>query len=76
MTLDFRIPGKENREDGLQPGAEEEDAEGPEETVGGDRSKTSEDLGTPTFPEKQQTLWRRKEARTCAETATSQERRG
>ncbi|KAJ1101416.1 hypothetical protein NDU88_006484 [Pleurodeles waltl] len=39
-------------------------------------TKTKEVLGTLTFPEKQRTLGRRKEARTRPETAMSQEGRG
>ncbi|KAJ1149762.1 hypothetical protein NDU88_002567 [Pleurodeles waltl] len=50
MTPDFRIPGEENREDGLQPGAEEEDAEEPEETAGVEPKQDERSSGYPDVP--------------------------
>ncbi|KAJ1109533.1 hypothetical protein NDU88_006893 [Pleurodeles waltl] len=51
MTLDFLVPGEENREDGLQQGAEEEeDAEEPNKTAGGEQDQDEGSSGNPDVP--------------------------
>ncbi|KAJ1186459.1 hypothetical protein NDU88_003240 [Pleurodeles waltl] len=51
MTLDFRVPGIENREDGRQSGKEEEeDAVEPKETASGDWDQHERSSGNPDVP--------------------------
>ncbi|KAJ1204626.1 hypothetical protein NDU88_000066 [Pleurodeles waltl] len=76
MTPDFRVPGKSNTEDGLEPWAESKTRRNRQRQRAAKRRTPKEDLGTPAFPEKQRTLRNRKGVWTRSEAATSQEGRG